>query len=300
MSTTMRRLFLCLIGLLAGLAVWPVVEAILRAQAGFPSYLAFSVALGLASGLIMGGFWGTADGIALASAARMRGGLLMGALIGAAGGAAGFLVGQAAIFYLGDVFIGSREFKYLGFPLARAIGWAAFGLFLGLIDGLRSLSGRKIQVGIAGGLVGGFLGGLALEYARLLINNIELARLLGLLVFGLLVGVAYGFVESRLSAGVLRILNGKYRSKEYVINQRKFRIGGSRASDVELSAYPGVVASHAVITVRRKKMENEVSIRSADSAHPVIVNDDKVKGELRLRPSDVIQVGSAKLLYKLG
>ncbi|MBT4091306.1 MAG: phosphopeptide-binding protein, partial [Deltaproteobacteria bacterium] len=56
MSTLMRKLVFGIIGLLAGLAAWPAAEFILALQSGFPSYLVFTITLGVFFGAIMGGF----------------------------------------------------------------------------------------------------------------------------------------------------------------------------------------------------------------------------------------------------
>ena len=86
MSTLMRRLFLCAIGIIAGLAAWPFAETILLFQTAFPSYLVFSIFLGMIFGLIMGGFFGTSDGIIMSAKSTILSGAFLGVLIGIAGG----------------------------------------------------------------------------------------------------------------------------------------------------------------------------------------------------------------------
>ena len=55
MTTLARKLIILALGLLGGIAAWPLAELILYYQAGFPSYLAFLALLGAAVGLIDGG-----------------------------------------------------------------------------------------------------------------------------------------------------------------------------------------------------------------------------------------------------
>lgn len=294
MSTLKRRIFLCIIGILAGLAAWTVSEIILFFQNSFPSYLVFSVFLGMTFGLIIGSFFGSSDGIIMSIKSHIRSGILQGAFIGIVGGIIGFLIGQAALFVIGETFIHSmKSFRTIGLPISRAIGWAILGVFIGIVDGVRSRSFNKIKVGIIGGILGGFLGGLALEYIRLLIPSIMFARLVGLSIFGLLIGLLYGFVENRLSFGVLRLLNGKFKNKEFLINQRKIKIGKSDKNDIVLSDYDRVLDLHAELRLKG----DEVIITNRSTNNPVFVNDDKIK-EHQLKLEDVVKIGSAKLLYK--
>lgn len=294
MSTIMRRIFLCIIGMIAGLAVWPFAESTLLFQAGFPSYLIFTVFLGMIFGLVMGAFFGTSDGIIMPGGTGIISGAVVGMLIGIIGGAVGFLIGQGVLFIMGDMLIHSAKgFKTFGFPLSRAVGWAFLGIFVGMVDGIRSRSFDKIKVGIIGGIMGGFLGGLALEYFRLIIPNIMFARLIGLVVFGLFIGLSYGFVEKRLSFGVLRLLNGKNKGTEFLINQKKMNIGSSEKNSIILLGYNTVLDTHAELTVKG----DNVVIKKHSPKTIISVNDDKVD-EHKLIMDDVIQIGSAKFQYK--
>lgn len=297
MSLILRRLFLCLIGLLAGLAAWPAAEALLLQQAGFDSFLLFSAVLGLIFGLLMGGFFGTSEGITLSIRPRVWSGMLTGALVGLVGGVIGFLAGQAMLFFLGEVFVSSADFRQLGFPLARAVGWAFLGMFVGSVEGFRSRSRTRLRIGILGGLVGGLLGGLALEYMRLLIADIMLARLVGLLLFGLLIGFFYGLVENRLSAGVLRLLNGRFKGKEFLLTQRRIRIGGSPRNDIQIAGYTNVLEEHALLSIKEHRRKNEITIKSINPALPVTVNDQRCE-EGPLTTGDVIRLGTATLLLR--
>ena len=224
MSVLMRRIILCVIGLLAGLASWPALETLLMTQSSFPSLLVFSVFIGIIFGVFMGGFFGSGEGIIISVKKKLVSGIATGAVIGIVGGTVGFLVGQAALFFTGEYLVhSSRNFNTFGFPVSRAVGWAFLGIFIGMVEGVRAGSFDKIKVGMAGGLAGGFIGGLGLEYFRLLLPDIMLARLLGLLIFGGFIGFFYGLLEDRMSFGVLRVLNGRLRGKEFLVNQRRLR-----------------------------------------------------------------------------
>ncbi|OHD68917.1 MAG: hypothetical protein A2W19_11170 [Spirochaetes bacterium RBG_16_49_21] len=293
MSSIKRRIFLCLVGLLAGLAAWPAAEITLLFQADFPSYLVFSIFLGAVFGIFIGAFFGSGDGVIMSHRRSIVTGVARGVFIGALGGAAGFFIGQAALFLTGEYLIHSmKRFSTVGMPVSRAIGWAVLGLFAGMVDGVRSRSGNKIRVGIIGGISGGFLGGLALEYFRTAYPETVFARLLGLLIFGLFIGLFYGFVEVRLSYGVLTLLNGRFKGREFLINQKKLRIGALEKNDIKLEGYHDVSDCHALVSVKK----DDVFISPVADGR-LLVNDDPVN-EHMLKYEDVIKIGSAKLLYQ--
>jgi hypothetical protein len=295
MSTLKRKLLLCCIGLLAGLAVWPIVEIYIMFQANFSSYLSFNIILGIIFGIVMGIFYGSADGIIARSSYFITSGIIYGIIIGGIGGVLGFLAGQFSLFVIGEYLIHStKHFNLIGFPVARALGWAVLGIFIGLSDGIRSRSWDKIKVGFLGGISGGFVGGLALEYAKFIFPSITLARLIGLLIFGFFIGLFYSFIEYRLSYGVLRVLNGLQKGKEYLINKRKLKIGITEKNDIILSSYNQVNELHAEVYIKK----NEAYIRNIKASYPVYVNEDKVNNH-QLKYEDVIKIGSAKFFYKI-
>ena len=294
MSTLIKRLIVCGLGLLAGLLVWPVMELFIEHQAVFPSFLLFSLISGAAFGLLYGLVFGTAEGIIAGSNRRIVRGAIWGAVLGTIGGTLGFLAGQGVLFALGERLLQSEDaVRRFGFPLARAAGWAVLGLFVGVAEGVRARSGRKIAVGVLGGLVGGALGGLAIEYGRVLVPDSPLVTLAGLVLFGVLVSLCYSLIEQQLSLGVLRLLNGRFKGKEFVLNQRRLWIGGSDRSDIILEGYKGVSERHAQLRLK----QGELLLEPAGSDTYVFVNDDPVTGRL-LKYEDVIRIGSAKLFFR--
>ena len=291
MSVSLRRLILSVLGILAGLAAWPLAEIVLANQAIFPSYFVFSMVLGLLMGTIIGGFFGSAQGIGAGSTTRFKSGLIQGAVIGLFGGIVGGLAGQYALLFLGDVFVSHNAFKNLGFPLSRAVGWGIMGLFIGTIEGLRTKSFRLIRVGILGGLSGGLLGGLFMEYLHLYLSNIMLGRLVGIATLGLLIGFFYGLVESSLAFGTLKVLNGEFKGRDYLINLRRTRLGIGEKAHIRLEPYNDVADLHAELRVQRGRLQ----LRSLGKTSIVLVNDDPIT-EKELKYEDVIRIGQAKFI----
>ena len=294
MSTGKRRWILCGLGVLGGLLCWPMTEVVLRYQAVFPSFLIFSIALGALCGLVLGAFFGAAYGITSYIKRRVGTGMAAGALIGVAGGIIGFLIGQAVLFVLGNLILTSQKnVELIGLPVARAVGWSMVGVFLGMSEGIRILSLKKIAVGALGGFIGGLLGGFLLEYAHALLPTVTCGRLLGLVLLGLLIGFFCGLVEKQLSFGVLRILNGAFRGKEYLVGQSRMTVGTGARCDINLSGYRDVAEVHADIAAKR----GEVILRRRESGHPLVVNEEKVEQQV-LKFEDAIRIGSAKLYFQ--
>ena len=294
MTTLVRRLIILALGILAGVCVWPVAELILYFQAGFPSYLVFLALLGAAFGALMGVFFGSAEGISSRIKSRIPVGMLLGALVGCLGGAAGFLAGQAALWFIGENFMRSYgNFQWVVLPVSRAIGWAVLGVFVGAVEGIRARSAKKILVGILGGFLGGLAGGFALEYARLLFPQIAVYRLIGLVILGLAIGLFYGLIEHGMAFGIIRMLTGGLKGKEFLLNQGRMRIGRSKRNEIALPAYADLADRQAQIRI----VKGEVVLTNLEPKLPMLVNEQKVQ-EQRLKLGDVIKIGSAKIFFK--
>lgn len=299
MTLFVRRVILTGLGLVAGLLAWPLSEAIVASQGAFSSLLLYTIISGAAIGLTFGAVFGSAPGIYLSRTRRILTGIGWGAMIGSLGGATGFLIGQAVLLVLGEHLAvpGSSLYTY-AIPLARAVGWAILGAFAGASEGFRARSRLKIQAGSIGGLLGGALGGSAVEYGRILTGAVPAARLAAFLLLGVAIALCYALVERRLSFGVLRLLNGPWKGREFIINQRSIRIGTADSCDVAVSGYSKLAANHLSIEVRGK----DLYAVAADK--PIRVNDEQYRSGDKAEPAgplkfeDVIAAGEAKFLYR--
>ncbi|MBN1500355.1 MAG: FHA domain-containing protein [Spirochaetes bacterium] len=294
MNVTVRRIYLCLIGIISGAAVWPFMEMILMKQEKLGSYFFLSIISGLVFGMFIGAFFGSINGIVLKNRFRFFSGILSGAVTGSLAGMLGFLVSQGLIFIAGEFLLKNvKSFNSIGLPVSRALGWAAMGVFIGLGEGIRSGSMLKARVGMLGGLIGGMAGGFALEYIVYFKPDFYLARFAGFMIFGLLLGFFLGLIEKKMSFGVFLLLNGKFKGKEYILNQKNLTFGSRYSNDIVLNAYTGIDEVHADVKI----IKNEVKIYQHSSKNKVIVND-KVIQEHKLIIDDVIQIGNAKFIYR--
>lgn len=293
MSIFIRRVLLCLLGLLAGLAAWPAAELILALQESFPTYLLFGAALGGIVGIVMGAVFGSAEGITSHVKSRIPAGLAAGAIMGAVGGALGFVAGQGVFLFAANSVLESPEsLGRWGLVVSRSVGWAVLGIAVGMAEGFRAISPRKILIGGLGGLIGGLVGGAVLEYSQVFLPGFATARLAGLLAFGVFVGVAYAVIEKQMSRGVLRVLNGPLKGKEFVINQNRMRIGRSRRAEIRLDGYRNVSDVHAQLRAHG----HDLTVRRREN-NGIQINDRDVD-EHTFKYEDILKIGSAKLYYR--
>ncbi len=245
MSLFVRRIVLAGLGMVAGALAWPISELLLAAQGGFPSLLLFTMASGGGIGLVFGAVFGSAPGIFLGRVRRTFVGIGWGSLIGLAGGALGFLAGQGLLLAVGETLAAPARGGYgTALPVARSVGWALLGGFVGAADGIRARSGLRVRVGVLGGLLGGILGGLAVEYGRVFLPAEPYGRLGAFVLLGLAISAFFVMIERRLSLGKLRLLNGRFKGKEFILNQRRLSIGSTDACDITVAGYARVYPRH--------------------------------------------------------
>jgi hypothetical protein len=294
MPLSTRVIFFSLIGIIAGIVAWPFSELLIHAQSRFPTLMLYNIAMGLVAGFLVGGCFGTSEGILTVSGAKTRGGLGAGLVIGLAGGAAGVFAGQAALLSIGTVFFNSAGgFQRFGVPLSRALGWSVFGIFIGLIEGARSLSIHKMRNGVLGGFIGGLLGGLFFEYMRIFRPGGLYTRLVGFVLLGFFIGLFYGFIENRLTRASLVLLNGRFRGREFPLTQRFTRVGGSDKTEVGVQSYKNVADVHVEVT----REKGEYVLTDAGSKTGTFVNDSRVEKTV-LHEGDVIRAGDAQFQFR--
>ncbi len=291
MTNFIKRILIILIGILGGLCAWPLAEAAISAQASFPSYFLFSAVVGGIVGVILGVFFAVTEGLLDSSWKKVLGGAWQGAVAGAVGGLLSALVAQAFLFWVGErIFQADNGRIGFGLVLARSLGWLVVGAAIGVAEGLRAKSFKKILLGAIGGGSGGFLGGFLFTWLSLAWPAFAVGRLLSLMLLGGLIALLYSLLERRFAIGSLKALNGPLKGKEFLVNQRKLSMGADGACDIVLSGYRGIGQRHALLKAKR----GELYLSKTDGS--VLIND-KESGEQKLKLDDVIQLGSAKFLY---
>lgn len=293
MKMKQKILLSAVIGGLGGIAAWSPVEGALHLQNQMHSIILANILFGVIAGIIFGFFLGSIEGVLFKSGAKLRKGIFWGMLLGIIGGAFGLFAGRFIIVVTGDIFFRMKQwYSPVILVLIKSAGWSIFGAAIGVSGGIVLRSKGKILQGALGGLTGGFIGGLAFELIVYQSSAVHIARLFGLTLMGLLIGLFLALAEKILSQGVLRLLNGKMKGKEFDLSYNRIKIGRSESCDVGLFGFKNVVNRHAEI----KKEEGGFVIYDAEAPEGTLVNEQPVK-QKNLKSGDIIQLGDAKLLF---
>ncbi|HUX21031.1 MAG TPA: hypothetical protein VMW69_07305 [Spirochaetia bacterium] len=320
-----RRLAQLALAAAAALAAWSVLETLRALQPQFPSYPFYTTVYGTLSGLIFGAFLGCGEAIGTRSAVRVAKCASMGGLLGVIGGGIGFLAALKIVGLVGAHLVGNPHLiQMVAMPLAGGAGWAVMGAFIGAAA--RSGSARGAAVGALGGLVGALPGGLLVEYEWLWFPSFPFLHLVGLLLFGVSVVLARALLEKRFSFGVLRILGGPLKRREYLLTQGETVIGASSRCDIVIPftgeaaaatrdatrppvrGYRNIAETHCRIVAKGR------DLFIAPLGGDVVVNgtrlDAQTKGgeresrssgtEIFLKFDDVVACGTVCFLYKRG
>jgi hypothetical protein len=177
------------------------------------------------------------------------------------------------------------------FYLARVIGWAIFGLGIGVTFGLIERAQRKAVNGALGGLAGGAIGGLIFQYVGLHVHSEGSSRLLGLLGVGLMIALAIRAVEAVRREAWLQIVAGGMAGKEFVLYHAITRVGATPDCEIFLLKDPAVQPLHAQIEDRGSQR-----ILTAAPGATVYINQQEAPSKV-LRHGDQIQIGNTVIGY---
>ncbi len=293
MTKTLKKLMYALLGLAAGLSSGVFLEILMRLDGG--GFQIRMLLLGAVIGLFFGAVLGMGEGISASLGQRTRRGALFGGLIGIPAGVLAIFFAQWVLLLFsggGNVSLAELTRAYL--PAARVLGWTILGLALGAIEGLRTKSLRRGVFGLAGGLAGGIAGGLLFEMLNLTSLPAAFIRICGFSVLGALIGTGLGFADYLGRFGILKVMNGDFKGKEYIVNKHSVNIGSSPKCEVFLSGDRRVKDIHG--RLYKDKTSGDLMISATGTADKIIVNDE-IEHQSRLKFDDVIKLGSTVLRF---
>ncbi len=238
MSRKMRTYYYAVLGAMGGLAGWVISN--LLGLSFTPSLYLSEALVGSLIGLCVGVLIGAAEGLVtlnLVHAARAGG---FGALLGLLAGSVGLPLGELLFQSIGAG------------PVGRALGWALFGLLIGLAEGVGGRS--QIWKGALGGFAGGLVGGALLEGSRGWLANPLLGKAVGLILLGASVGALIALIAVLLSRAWLEVVSGKLKGTEFILDKFMKPGGpsavlGSDALKAEIALPdPDVAPQHAMLS----------------------------------------------------
>jgi hypothetical protein len=234
----MRTYFYAVLGALGGLFGWQVSD---RLGLSFVPNLYLSEAIvGALVGLCIGFFIGITEGLLTRNFIQLLKSGLFSGLLGLVAGAIGLPLGEFLFQSVGA-----------GLP-GRALGWAVFGLLIGLAEGVVGKS--QMWKGMLGGLIGGALGGIALEYAHGLLQNQLTGKAAGLVLLGASVGAFISLIIVLLSRAWLEVRSGKLKGTEFMLDKfmakgfPSIAIGSSPLKSEIVLPDPDIAPQHAMLS----------------------------------------------------
>jgi hypothetical protein len=238
MNRQMRTYYYAVFGAIGGLIGWQVSNLL---GLSFASNIYLSEAIvGALVGLSIGLFIGITEGaLTLNPVQAAKSGGLSG-LLGFCAGAIGLPLSEWLFQSVGAGILG------------RSLGWAVFGLLIGLAEG----AGGRSQVwkGLLGGLLGGSLGGLLLEGMQSLLKASLIGKAIGLVLLGASVGAFISLIVVLLSRAWLEVKTGKLKGTEFILDKfmrlrgPAIAIGSSPLKSEIVLPDPDIAPQHAMLT----------------------------------------------------
>jgi hypothetical protein len=281
MSRRMRTYFYAVLGGIGGLIGWQV-SNLLGLSFG-PNLYASEALVGGLVGLCVGLFIGLTEGaMTLNVVQAVKSGVLSGVL--------GLIAGAIGL-PLSEFFFQTAGAGYLG----RALGWALFGMLIGLAQGVFGKS--QIWKGMLGGFIGGAIGGLLLEATRGFLKDPLAGKALGLVLLGASVGAFISLVEVALGRAWLEVTSGKLKGTEFMLDKfmhakgPAIAIGSSPLKSEIVLPDPDIAPQHAMLNGDG----SQFTVKDM-SLSGTFVNNRKIE-QVRLTNGHRIRMGNTEMVY---
>lgn len=184
---------------------------------------------------------------------------------------------------------GARSQVLNAHHLARALGFALFGIAIGLALGAASKSSKRAVNGAIGGLVGGAAGGYLFDYIQVGDSGVA-SRLIAITICGAVIGLAVGLVEQVRKDNWLEIVSGGMAGKQFILYNAQTVVGSGPSCDITLIKDPQIVDRHLVL----ERHGSGTKATAATPGVPFLLNGQPVL-DATLADGDTVQVGSTVL-----
>lgn len=214
---------------------------------------------------------------------------------GSVGAALGLAGGLAASLVVDRVYaaVSGADHGQIRQYLAWASSYAVLGCFLAVAPGVVARNSKRLLIGLAGGIIGGAVGGLMLDPIAQATGNLELGRLAALASIGLITGAATGIIERAARAGWLKVTTGLIAGKQFILYRNPTYIGSAPDCQIYLFKDPQVGRRHAAIHLHRGRIE----IEDLPLGATTLVNGAPITRRL-LRDGDQIRIGGTAFLFQ--
>lgn len=281
MNRRMRTYYYALLGAIGGLVGWQVSDLL---GLSFVTQLYVSEAIvGALVGLSVGLFIGLTEGALTRNPVQaVRAGIFSG-LLGSAAGAIGLPLSEFLFQFVGAGIVG------------RVLGWAVFGLLIGLAEGVVGKS--QAWKGMLGGVIGGAFGGFLLESVRDWLLDPVMGKAAGLVLLGACVGAFISLIQVLLSRAWLEVKSGKLKGTEFMLDKfmskgfPSIAIGSSPLKSEIVLPDPDISPQHAMLTGDG----NYFNLKDM-SLSGTFINNRKIE-RAQLANGQKIRMGNTDLVY---
>ena len=281
MNRRMRSYYYALLGAVGGLIGWQISNYL---GLSLVSNLYLSEAIvGALVGLSVGLFIGLTEGMLTRNPVHaVRAGVFSG-LLGMVAGAIGLPLSEFLFQFVGAGIVG------------RVLGWAVFGLLIGLAEGVVGKS--QAWKGMLGGFIGGTLGGFLLESVHNWFQDPLIGKAAGLVLLGASVGAFISLIEVLLSRAWLEVKSGKLKGTEFMLDKfmskgfPSIAIGSSPLKSEIVLPDPDIAPQHAMLTGDG----NSFNLKDM-SLSGTFINNRKIE-RVQLTNGQKIRMGNTDLVY---
>lgn len=246
-----------IVGGVAGLLVWMVLEPSAPKMNGGPDFGTWENMFVLVIGAVVGGAVGGLDGFTRGGKKHTLQGLGLGLIFGGIGASFGHGFFGLIVRSIFGTTVFSTGSIITTMP-ARIVALGGIGLCLGAAIGASSLNYRKLIQGAIGGAIGGAIAGALFDpicgviaNATITVQGGDEVGGPGRAMFALLIGAAIalfiGIVDRLARSAWLRLSLGRNEGKEWSIDNAQTFIGRSEGAQVPLFGDPNVAPIHASI-----------------------------------------------------
>ena len=152
---------------------------------------------------------------------------------------------------------------------------------------------KKLLIGMAGGFLGGIIGGALFEPVRGLTESAQDSRLVALLAIGVVSGIGTGLIENVVRTAWLRVIAGVLAGKQFILYRNPTFIGSAPDCQIYLFKDPNVGPRHAAIHI----VPGAYELEDLPLGQKTMINNKPIS-KVRLRHGDRITVGSTIFLFQ--
>lgn len=185
--------------------------------------------------------------------------------------------------------------------IARTLGWAVAGTFVGLSQSLSELkfNNKKLKNGLLGGLIGGAIGGALFDPISMVLSSVAgsggshggwLSRCVGITVMGGVIGHAIAYISETLKEAWMYITEGPLKGKQFILYEEETSFGSSPKCNITIVKDPEIAPFHFIV-------ENHHTYYALRPQASVSVNGRMTQGQ-NLNDGDVIMAGKTVFRYE--